>query len=235
MGGAAVKHPLPDKALKTEKPAIIYSDKALLVIDKPAGLLSLPDGHDPSLPHLRAVLEPDHGRLWIVHRLDRETSGVMILARTENAHRKLNQQFEMRQITKVYHAIVSENPGWDEITVHFPLRINVGRRKRTAVVRKQGKPATTYFRVLERFDEHSLLEAKPETGRRHQIRAHLFHLGFPILSDSLYGPDEISPLIPRLALHAKSLTIQHPQTADFLTFESPYPPDFETAIGNLSS
>jgi tRNA pseudouridine32 synthase / 23S rRNA pseudouridine746 synthase len=214
-------------------PDVIHADEALLVIDKPAGLLSLPDGHDATLPHVRRILEPQFGRLWIVHRLDRETSGIMLLARNEDAHRRLNQQFENRQVSKSYHAIVNGNPGWDEIRANFPLRINVGRRKRTAVVRKQGKPATTYFRLLESFDEHTLLEARPETGRRHQIRAHLFHLGYPILSDPLYGLGGISPLISRLALHANSLTFQDPTTADTLTFKCASPPDFEAAISNL--
>lgn len=212
---------------------IVYEDKTLLVINKPAGLLSLPAGHDAKLPHVRSILEKKYGRLWIVHRLDRDTSGVMVLARNENAHRRLNQQFEKRQVSKVYHAIVNDNPGWDEITAHFPLRINVGRRKRTAVVRKQGKPATTHFRVLKRFDECALLEAKPETGRRHQIRAHIYHLGFPILSDTLYGSREISPSIERLALHALKLKLQNPKTGKQMDFEAPYPTDFVEALSAL--
>lgn len=214
-------------------PEIIHQDSAILVINKPAGLLSLPDGHDLSLPHVRHVLEPDVGRLWIVHRLDKETSGVMILARNEKAHRRLNQQFENRQVSKVYHAIVSERPAWDEITVHFSLRTNVGRLKRTTVVRKQGKPATTHFRVLTHFDQYTLLEAKPETGRRHQIRAHLYHLGFPILSDRLYGSRETSPVIDRLALHAFKLSFQNPKSGKPLEFEAPYPIDFMEALSVL--
>jgi len=209
---------------------IIHQDSAILVINKPAGLLSLPDGHNVKIPHVRSILEKKYGRLWIVHRLDRETSGVMVLARNENSHRRLNQQFENRQVSKVYHAIVEGDPGWNEITANFPLRINVGRRKRTAIVRKQGKPATTHFRVLERFDECALLEAKPETGRRHQIRAHLYHLDFPILSDTLYGSGEISPLIERLALHAYKLSIQNPKNGKQMDFEAPYPADFGEAL-----
>jgi tRNA pseudouridine32 synthase / 23S rRNA pseudouridine746 synthase len=230
---AAVKQKRVSDKLMSKNPTIIYKDKALVVIDKPAGLLSLPDGHDPSLPHVGSVLEPKFGRLWIVHRLDRETSGLMVLARNEKAHRSLNQQFSNRQVEKKYRALVVGNPGWDEIRVDFPLRPNVGRRKRTAIVRKQGKPATTYFRVLERFDEHILLEARPETGRRHQIRAHIFHLGYPILSDPLYGSGESSTLIDRLALHAHQLKFHSPQAEGKMPFEAPYPEDFEAAIQKL--
>lgn len=211
-------------------PEFIYEDSALLAINKPAGLLSLPDGHDDSLPNVRSTLEPEYGRLWIVHRLDRETSGVMILARNQAAHRHLNEQFEQRQVSKTYHAIVVGSPDWDEISTDLPLRINVGRRKRTAIDQKRGKPSVTHFKVLERFGEHTLLEAKPETGRRHQIRAHLNYMEYPILSDRLYGEGGISLLIHRLALHAHSLTLRNSTDGQMITFKAPYPSDFDMAL-----
>ncbi|MEA3349164.1 MAG: RluA family pseudouridine synthase [Chloroflexota bacterium] len=212
---------------------IICSDDHLLVIDKPAGLLSLPDGYDATLPHLRSVLEPDFGRLWIVHRLDRETSGVILLARNADAHRTLNAQFANRHISKTYHALVTKNPRWDEKLVNLPLRTNVGHRNRTAVDHRRGKSASTHLRVLEQFNDYALVEAAPKTGRRHQIRAHLYSQGHPVLSDPLYGTGEISPLIDRLALHAVSLTIQHPHTGENKSFEAPYPPDFRAALRRL--
>jgi len=212
---------------------VIWSDADLLVVDKPAGLLSLPDGYDHSQPYLGRVLEPLYRRLWTVHRLDRETSGVIVLARNAQAHQVLNDQFANRQVSKVYHALIGDVPSWDEKRVDLPLRTNVGRRHRTAVDDQSGKPASTNFKVLERFDAGALLEIRPETGRTHQIRAHLFALGVAILSDPLYGIAERSPWIDRLALHALGLQLWHPRSGEMLRFEIPYPPDFEKALTAL--
>lgn len=199
---------------------IIYSDEAILVIDKPAGLHTLPDGYDASLPHVRSMLEPEYGRLWIVHRLDRETSGVLVLARTAKAHRHLNTQFEQHQVRKLYQALVVGIPDWQETTVSLPLRVNVGHRHRTAVDPRRGKPAATHLRVLERFTDTALVEAAPETGRTHQIRAHLAALGYPIVGDELYGG---SPSSTGLHLHAYSLEVTHPVTGERMMFEAENP------------
>jgi len=203
------------------------------VIDKPAGLLSLPDGYDPVKPHVRSLLEPDIGRLWIVHRLDRETSGVKVLARSADAHRELNRQFSERKVSKVYHALVSGNPAWNEKNIDLPLRTDVGRRRRTVVDIKKGKESSTSFRVLERFESGVLIQAQPKTGRRHQIRTHLYSLDHSVLSDPLYGSSERSSLIERLALHAFSLSVRHPQTGERVVFEAPYPSDFALVLENF--
>ena len=215
------------------KPAILYADEHLLVVNKPAGLLSLPDGYDSEKPYLQSVLEPEWGRLWMVHRLDRLASGVLVLARSADAHRDLNDQFARRQVTKIYHALVSGQPEWETNTVTLPLRANVGRRNRTAVDHRKGKSAGTKLRVLEIFEQHALVEARPSTGRRHQIRAHLYARGHPILSDPLYGSGETSPLINRLALHARALQFTHPETEESVSFEAPYPTDFSAALCKL--
>jgi RluA family pseudouridine synthase len=229
-----LSHKNPSFLDMTERtPTIIHADGSLLVIDKPSGLLSIPDGYDHSVPFVGRILEPSFGRLWVVHRLDKETSGVMVLARNAEAHSKLNAQFSEHQVSKRYHAIISGNPDWDKETIEIPLRANVGRRNRTAVDIANGKPALTRFRVLERFPGFTLLEARPETGRTHQIRAHLYDLGFAILSDSLYGEGEISPMINRLALHACSLTFWHPGTGRMRTFETSYPGDIAKALSML--
>ena len=188
-----------------------------MVIDKPAGLHTLPDGYDANLPYVRGMLEPEHGRLWIVHRLDRETNGVLVLARTAEAHRALNTQFEQHQVRKIYHALVVGSPDWKETTVRLPLRTNVGHRHRTAVGPQRGKPAVTHLRVLERFEGTTLVEAAPETGRTHQIRAHLAALGYPIVGDELYGA---GPSPAGLSLHALSLEITHPVTGERMKFEA---------------
>jgi len=229
---------------------LLWSDAAVLVVCKPAGLPTLPDGYDPDAPHLRGVLEAAYGPLWMLHRLDRDTSGVLVLARTAEAHRIINTQFERRQVEKVYHALVVGNPSWEEKIVNLKLHPNGDRKHRTVVDARRGKPSTTHLRILERFRAWGLIEARPKTGRTHQIRAHLAALGYPILADGLYG-DGVSlflsqlkpgyqagrtkerPLLERLALHARKLSFAHPVTEETLTIEAPYPGDFERALRQL--
>jgi len=215
------------------EPAVLFCDHALLVINKPAGLLSLPDGYDLSKPHLRGVLEPKYGPLWIVHRLDKDTSGVIVLARNAEAHRHLNTQFSEHRVQKIYHTIVTGIPPWMEETIQVPLRTNVGRRKRTVVDPQQGKPATTTFTVLTHLKGHTLLQAHPSTGRSHQIRVHLYSLGYPVLADPLYGAVKPTPHIQRLALHAHFINLLHPQTSELVSFNAPYPDDFQLALTHL--
>jgi tRNA pseudouridine32 synthase/23S rRNA pseudouridine746 synthase len=215
---------------------ILFADDTLLVIDKPAGLLTLPDGYDPAAPYVRCLLEPHFGRVWIVHRLDRGTSGVLLVARTAQAHRALNRQFDLRQVAKVYHALVIGDPVWDSKTVDLPLRANVGHKHRTAVDPGRGKPAVTRLRVLERFPACALVEACPETGRTHQIRTHLAAMGYPLVGDALYGSHQEAddpPVMPRLGLHARQLTFEHPIFRSTMSFDAPYPEDFSRALVNL--
>ena len=216
-----------------QMPSIIYIDASLLIVDKPAGVLSIPDGYDRMVPYVARILEPLYGRLWVVHRLDKNTSGVMVFARNAEGHSNLNTQFAEHQVSKIYHALIKASPNWEERMVDLPLRTNVGRRNRTAVDIARGKDARTKFKVLERYPGHTLLEARPESGRRHQIRAHLYDLGFAIMSDPLYGVGDVSPLISRLALHAKSISFCHPTTETLRTFEASYPQDFAQAVNQL--
>ncbi|HEY3288620.1 MAG TPA: RluA family pseudouridine synthase, partial [Anaerolineae bacterium] len=172
------------KTVTRFKMPVLYEDDDILVVSKPAGLVSVPDGYDTESEHLGMVLEPIYGKLWMVHRLDKDTSGVIVLARTEQAHRALSGQFEERDVAKVYHAIVNGNPVWTERTISAPLRPDADRFHRTVIDINDGKPATTAFKVLERFGSgsfrYALIEAKPESGRTHQIRVHLMALGSPV-------------------------------------------------------
>lgn len=228
----------------------VWLDDALLAINKPPGLHTLPDGYDKELPHLRRLLEPLYGRLWLVHRLDRDTSGILLLARSAEAHRALSLQFEKRQTRKIYHALVIGAPPWEQQTVKLRLRADGDRRHRTVIDHRKGKPAITHLRTLERFGRFALLEVIPETGRTHQIRAHLSAIGFPLACDALYGGGsqltlgQIQPgrpaqkvgetvLLARLALHALALNIKHPLTGEELRLEAPYPGDFAATLHAL--
>jgi RluA family pseudouridine synthase len=211
---------------------ILHIDDALLVINKPAGLPVLPDGWEPEAPYLMKQLEAEYGRLWIVHRLDKVTSGAMVVARTREAHRSLSMQFERHEARKVYHAIVNNVPEWDELTASQSLRTNVGHKHRTAIDARYGKHSSTTFRVLERFRGYALLEAVPLTGRTHQVRVHAEALKCSLLGDLLYSAPK-TEIIKRPALHALSLSFAQPETAQPLTFTAPYPEDFEQALRAL--
>jgi 23S rRNA-/tRNA-specific pseudouridylate synthase len=147
---------------------ILYIDEAILVVNKPYGLLSIQDGYDKTLPHLKTLFEPAFGPIWMVHRLDRDTSGVIVLARTQESHRNLCQQFQFRQVEKNYQALVIGNPQWITHRVNQPLRTDGDRRHRTIIDPKHGKPAITDFRLLERLPGLSLIQARPFSGYTHQ-------------------------------------------------------------------
>lgn len=214
--------------------SIIWADFHLVVVNKPAGLPTLPDGYVKDAPNLVEILNRVYDRVWVVHRLDRDTSGVIVFARSAEIHRALNTQFDTRRVSKIYHAIVRGTPEWDAIVVDQSLRPNSDRRHRTVIDSVRGKPAVTHLRVIERFDQHALIEAAPETGRTHQIRVHLAFQGYPIVADALYGDGQGVAGLTRLGLHARSLSFEHPNTHKVVRFDAPYPEDFASALENLA-
>lgn len=211
---------------------ILHRDSSLLVINKPAGLPVLPEGWDKDAPFLVKMLEEQFGRVWVVHRIDKVTSGVILFALTAEAHRSLSIQFERHEVEKLYHALVNGAPTWEGKTVKFPLRVNVGRRHRTVVDDRDGIKAETRFRLLERYQAGALVEASPVTGRTHQVRVHASAMGHPLMGDILYGAPE-TKIIARPALHARSLSVTHPETGKSLGFQADYPDDFHDALKKL--
>ena len=211
---------------------ILHTDDHITIINKPAGLPVLPDGWDKDAPYVVKLLEEQFGKVFVVHRLDKFTSGVMVFAKTAEAHRSLNIQFEKHDIEKIYHAITVGVPRWDEKVTKFPLRVNVGHKHRTMVDNKNGVRSETRIKVLKRGQANALLEAQPMTGRTHQIRVHAYALGYPLLGDVLYSAPE-TDVIARPALHAFSLSFTYPVTNERVTFTAPYPPDFESALNKM--
>ncbi len=211
---------------------ILFEDPHLFVTDKPAGLPVLPDGWEPDAPYLVKMLEAEYGKIFIVHRLDKTTSGVMVFARDAETHRSLSMQFESHEAQKIYHAIIEGNPKWEEKVTKFPLRVNVGHKHRTVVDDRDGKPSETRFKILKRYQAAVEIEAQLMTGRTHQIRVHAAALGHPLVGDILYGAKETS-LIERPALHAYSLTFTHPVSHERVTFTAEHPRDFDSALKRL--
>jgi RluA family pseudouridine synthase len=211
---------------------IIYKDEDIVIINKPAGLSVLPEGWDKDAIYLVKILEEEFEKIWVVHRIDKVTSGIIIFALTAEAHRSLNIQFEKHQVEKTYHAILNGVPKWDEKTTKFPLRVNVGHKHRTMVDDKNGVRSETRFKILKRYQASALVEAMPMTGRTHQIRVHAYGLGYPLLGDILYSAPETN-IISRPALHAYSLKFTHPETNEAMSFQAEYPSDFKTAVKML--
>lgn len=233
-----------------QKPAVIYEDSHLVVVSKPPGLLTLPDRYDPAAPHLLLFLEQNRPRVFVVHRLDRETSGLVVAALTAEAHRSLSIQFSEREVGKRYLALITGTPDWETTTVDLPLRTDADRRHRTRVDRAAGRRAVTHLSVLERYDAHALIEAMPETGRTHQVRVHLAAIGHAIVADALYGDGrplllssfkrnyspsrrEERPLVVRTALHAAALEFLHPEGRIPLRYEAPLHRDMNAAVSQL--
>lgn len=201
------------------RPPVIYEDEHVLVIDKPAGLLSMAKGEYCPEPTLE-----NYGLL--VHRLDRDTSGVVILAKDPDTQKMLRKQFQDRKTHKTYYAVIEGHPKLPEAMIDLPIARNL-KRPTTFQVDQNGKPSQTYYKVIQQNDKYSLVELKPTTGRTHQLRVHLKYLGTPIVGDVVYGnPDR------RLFLHAKDLEITIPGKTggERKVFTADLPPEFKEKV-----
>ena len=210
---------------------ILYEDEAVLVINKPSGLVVHPGAGNKDgtlvnalLKHTQCLSSINPVRPGIVHRLDKETSGVMVVAKTNAAHLSLVQQFAKHTISRKYVAVVHGCLELDEGIIDFPIGRHVRDFRRLAVrFSDSSKYAITRYKVIKRLPEVSVVELTPETGRTHQLRVHLAHIGHPIVGDTKYGK---LPALSRLALHAKELGFLHPVTNKFLVFSTKVPEEF---------
>lgn len=228
--------------IRAEKIAIkiVYEDKDLIVVDKPAGMVVHPACGHPKGTLVNALLYHakklskvgGNIRAGIVHRLDKNTSGLMVIAKNDKTHNELARAFKQHQVEKTYWAVVKGVVEHDEMVCDAALGRSLSNRKLVTIRREGGKESKTHFKVLKRFKQATLLEARPVTGRMHQIRVHLQHLCYPVLGDKEYG--FASPLIDRQALHAKSISFVHPATKKKLSFDSKPPSDFALLVRRLS-
>jgi RluA family pseudouridine synthase len=231
---------------------VLHQDKDILVVNKPAGVLVIPDraGRGGILPLLRQKMElSDEQDLRLVHRIDRDTSGVLLIARHIDAQRSVVEQFQRHKVIKKYLALVAGQPAVDSGTID--QRIAESGRAGRYRVDPAGKRAITKWRVLQRFAGYCLLECRPVTGRTHQIRVHLQSIGLPLAVDPVYGGGESlllsqfksgykrstrkpeRPLLGRLSLHAQSLRFAHPRTGELMQVEAPLPDDLARALRQL--
>ena len=221
---------------------IVYEDQDLLVVNKPKGMVVHPAAGNPdgtlvnallfhcgdSLSGINGVIRPG-----IVHRIDKDTSGLLIVAKNDRAHQSLAEQIAVHSFTRIYNAVVYGIVKEEEGTVSAPIGRHPTDRKRMAVLSSGGREAVTHYRVLERFPGFTLVECRLETGRPHQIRVHMAHIGHPVAGDPVYGPKKCITELQGQCLHARVIGFIHPATGEYLEFDSGLPPYFERFLEKL--
>lgn len=224
---------------------VIYEDESLIVINKPPGIIVHPGAGNPDGTLVNALLHyaPELAKLpraGIIHRLDKNTSGLLVIAKSLPAHTVLIRKMQQREITRIYHALVQGTMVAGG-TIDEPIARHPIHRQKMAVM-ESGRTAITHYRVLKRYHSHTLLQVQLETGRTHQIRVHMAHRRYPIVGDTVYGKmhQKISGYAPeaqmalqqfkRQALHAYALALEHPESREMMSWEAPYPEDFRHLI-----
>lgn len=202
---------------------VLYADPVLLVVEKPAGLLSVPGRGEDKQDCLMARLLHDYPDARIVHRLDQDTSGLLVIARDADTHRELSRQFHDREVEKIYIALALGHPAENSGKVDLPLRYDPPTKPRHVVDLAEGQHALTLWTVLSRHSGYTRLSLTPHTGRTHQLRVHMQALGHPLLGDTLYAPAESCSSGNRLCLHAETLGFVHPVHGGRLRFYRPAP------------
>ena len=222
---------------------ILYEDSDVLLVNKPKDMVVHPSaGHvtgtlvNALLYHCKDSLSSINGvlRPGIVHRIDKDTTGVIVVCKTDKAHNSLAEQLKEHSITRKYHAIVYNNFTEDEGTVDAPIGRSMNDRKKMAINRTNGRNAVTHYKVLKRFGQYTYIECQLETGRTHQIRVHMASIGHPLLGDTVYGPAK-SPFgnLQGQTLHAKVLGFVHPTTGEYVEFDTPLPEYFKKLLDKL--
>ena len=221
---------------------IVYEDDDLLVVNKERGMVVHPAaGHysgtlvNAVLAHAGSSLSSINGvnRPGIVHRIDKDTTGLLLICKNDLSHQSLAKQLEEHSITRRYHALVFGKIKEEDGIISAPIGRDEKDRKKQAISYKHGKEAVTHYKVLERFSDSTLVECRLETGRTHQIRVHMKSIGHPLLGDPVYGLKNRKDGISGQALHAMILGFQHPRTGEYMEFSAPYPADFQALLEKL--
>ena len=221
---------------------IVYEDEDVLVVNKPKGMVVHPAVGNYNGTLVNAIMFHCGDRLssingvirpGIVHRIDKDTSGLLMIAKNDMAHESLSKQLAEHSITRRYQALVYHNFREEEGTVNAPIGRDPKNRLRQAVTELNSKHAVTHYKVLERFGAYTLIEAKLETGRTHQIRVHMTHIKHPLVGDPVYGPKKQTLKVEGQMLHAKVLGFNHPRTGEYMEFDSSLPAYFEEILRGL--
>ncbi|MGN0987109.1 MAG: RluA family pseudouridine synthase [Otoolea sp.] len=221
---------------------ILYEDSDLILVNKPKGMVVHPAaGHytgtlvNGLMYHCRDQLSGINGvmRPGIVHRIDMDTTGVLVVCKNDFSHNAIAEQLKIHSITRIYYAVVFGVIKEEEGTVHAPIGRHPTDRKKMSIHSKNGRDAITHYRVLERFSKYTLIECRLETGRTHQIRVHMASIGHPLLGDTVYGPEKQPYRLQGQTLHAGVLGFIHPRTGTYMEFKAPLPEYFEELLKKL--
>ena len=247
QAGQQVELVMPEPEMLSVEPEdipldIVYEDEDVLVVNKPRGMVVHPAAGNYHGTLVNAILYHCGDRLssingvirpGIVHRIDKDTSGLLMIAKNDMAHESLSAQLAAHSITRRYVALVFHNLTEDEGTVDAPIGRDPKNRLRMAVTSQNSREAVTHWKVLERFGKYTLIEARLETGRTHQIRVHMAHIHHPLVGDMVYGPKKQQLTQDGQMLHARVLGFVHPRTGEYMEFQRPLPPEFERVLAKV--